>query len=140
MEGITMTPSVKRMVYDQLDYMGISPVIKGYGYIADLVCRVLENPDSLHRLVKLYEEVGVSQNSIGPRVERAVRHAIEAFFTNKMDPNNPMWAWFSYVSPSKGKPTNGEFIATVANQVRRDLEDRASDSEVPGQTYMAYMG
>lgn len=133
MKGITITPQIKRMVYDQLDYIGVSPAIRGYDYLATLICKILENPDNLHQVTYMYSVVSGFQGRNGAQVERSIRCAIESVF-NRMDINSPLWIWFSYINPQKGKPTNKEFVATVLNMVRRELGEM--ESQLPGQTRM----
>lgn len=134
MKGIAVTPRIKGMVYDRLDFLGVSPANRGYDYLADLVCEVLNDPNSLHSITKVYNELGLANGSTGFSVERVVRHSIESLF-NRMTPDSPIRVYFSYIDPEKGKCTNKEFIATVANLVRRDLmEDLEENHEIPGQT------
>ena len=128
---MTITPQIKRMVYDQLDYIGVSPAIRGYDYLADLVCEVLKNPENLHCITYMYQVVGASWDKSGSQVERSIRHAIELVF-NRMDIDSPLRVWFSYMDPEKGKPTNKEFVSTIVNMLKRDL--REVESQLPGQT------
>ena len=139
MEGMTITHQIKRRVYEELDYIGVSPAIRGYNYLADLVCKVLQDPRNLHQITYMYQVVGASWDKNGSQVERAIRHAIELVF-NRMGIDSPLRYLFSYMDSNKGKPTNQEFVATVTNAVRKGLEDEASSSEVPGQTCIAYIG
>lgn len=127
MKGIAITPQIKRMVYDQLDYMGVSPAINGYDYLVDMICKILQDPKNLHQITYMYQVVGASREKSGPQVERSIRHAIELVF-DRMSINSPLWAWFSYMDPGKGKPTNKEFIATVVNILRRELEESGPSS------------
>lgn len=134
MKSITVTPQIKRMVYDQLDYMGVSPANRGYDYLADLICEVLSDPNSLHHITNVYQVVGLANGSTGYRVERVVRHSVESLF-NRMTSDSPIWGYFPYINPEKMKCTSKEFIATVANLIRRDLmEDQEENHEIPGQT------
>ena len=131
MKGITITPQIKRMVYDQLDYIGVSPAINGYEYLATLICKVLENPKNLHQITYMYQVVGAFWDKNRSQVERAIRAAIELVF-NRMGIDSPLWVWFSYINPQKGKPTNKEFVATMVNMIRRELGEM--ESQLPGQT------
>ena len=130
MESITITPQIKRMVYDQLDYIGVPPALKGYEYLATLIGKILENPDNLYRITYMYTVVGDIRGGKGTQVERVIRQAIEVVF-DRMSIDSPIWAWFSYINPQKGKPTNKEFVATVVNMIRRELEE--VESPLPGQ-------
>lgn len=131
MKGIIVTPQVKNLVYDQLDFIGVSPRLKGYEYAAALVCKVLENPENLFCISYMYQVVGDTLETTGSRVERGIRHAVEATF-NRIGITSPLWSWFSYVDPQKGKPTNKEFVATISKMVRKEISE--VDSEIPGQT------
>ena len=131
MKGITITPQIKRRVYEELDYMGVSPAIRGYDYLADLICKVLQDPENLHQITYMYQVVGASWDKNGSQVERAIRNAIELVF-NRMGIDSPLRYLFSYTDPGKGKPTNREFIATVANVIRREWVEL--ESQLPGQT------
>lgn len=133
MKSITITPQIKRMVYDQLDCIGVSPAINGYEYLATLICKILENPDNIHQITSMYSVVGGIHGRNGAQVERSIRHSVESVF-NRRDINSPLWVWFSYINPQKGKPTNKEFVATTVNMIRRELGEM--ESQVPGQTKM----
>lgn len=131
MKGITITPQIKRMVYDQLDYIGVSPALKGYEYLATLICKVLEDPRNLYQITYMYKVVGDIHGKKSTQVERAIRQTIEVVF-DRMNINSTLWVWFSYISSQKGKATNKEFVATVANMVRRELGEIGS--QLPEQT------
>ena len=131
MESITITPQIKRMVYDQLDYIGVPPDLKGYECLATLIGKILENPNNLYRITYMYTVVGDIHGGKGTQVERVIRQAIEVVF-DRMSIDSPIWVWFSYINPQKGKPTNKEFVATVVNMIRRELEE--VESPLPGQT------
>lgn len=133
MESITITPQIKRKVYDQLDYIGVSPALKGYEYLATLIGKILENPNNLYRITYMYTIVGDIYGAKDTQVERVIRQAIEVVF-DRMSINSPIWVWFSFINPQKGKPTNKEFVATVVNMIRRELEE--VESPLPGQTKM----
>ena len=130
MESITITPQIKRMVYDQLDYIGVPPDLKGYEYLATLIGKILENPNNLYQITYMYTVVGDIHGGKGTQVERVIRQAIEVVF-DRMSIDSPIWVWFSYINPQKGKPTNKEFVATVVNMIRRELEE--VESPLPGQ-------
>ena len=102
-------------ISNTLKELGISPNILGYGYLRYAIELALENPNILNSMVKgLYVDIAKRFGSTPSRVERAIRHAIERAWSranvDKLD------ALFGYtVSAARGKPTNGEFIATVAD-------------------------
>ena len=127
MESITITPQIKRKVYDQLDYIGVSPALKGYEYLATLIGKILENPNNLYRITYMYTIVGDIYGAKDTQVERVIRQAIEVVF-DRMSINSPIWVWFSFINPQKGKPTNKEFVATVVNMIRRELQESGPSS------------
>ena len=95
--------------------MGMPANVKGFGYIVDSV--LLLEEDSKIKTTYLYFKVAQQHGTTGQRVERAIRHAIEvAWSRGKLD---TLEALFGYtVSNGKGKPTNSEFIALVADTIR----------------------
>lgn len=98
--------------------MGMSTAILGYQYCRAAICMAVEDPSILEQLVKgLYPEVARKFGSTGSRVERAIRHAIEMVF-DRGDPEY-LQKYFGWtVSQRRGKPTNGEFISQIADQIR----------------------
>ena len=103
-----------------LHELGIPSHIKGYQYIRDGVGLVFENPDIIGGITKeLYPELATKFDTTVSRVERAIRHAIEVSW------NRGNWdlmeeIFGNSVDIDRAKPTNSEFIVTVADKLRLD--------------------
>ncbi len=103
-----------------LHELGIPSHIKGYQYIRDGVSLIFENPDMIGGITKeLYPELASKFDTTVSRVERAIRHAIEVSW------NRGNWdlmeeIFGNSVDIDKAKPTNSEFIVTVADKLRLD--------------------
>lgn len=105
-------------VTDMIHEVGVPAHIKGYQYLRDAILMVIREPEMLNSITKiLYPTIAKRNQTTPSRVERAIRHAIEvAWSRGNMDVIN---ALFSYtVSTGKGKPTNSEFIALIADKIR----------------------
>ncbi|NLN14984.1 MAG: sporulation transcription factor Spo0A [Tissierellia bacterium] len=102
--------------------IGIPAHIKGYQYIREAINMVIEDMDYLGAVTKeLYPAVAAKFNTTPSRVERAIRHAIEvAWNRGKIETLNKIFGYT--VSNSKGKPTNSEFIALIADKLRLEEE------------------
>ncbi len=101
--------------------IGIPAHIKGYQYLREAIILVVEDMDMLSAVTKeLYPTVASKFNSTSSRVERAIRHAIEVAWTRgNME---LITALFGYtVNTERGKPTNSEFIAMVADKLRMQI-------------------
>ena len=101
-----------------LHEIGIPAHIKGYHYLRDSILMAVDDMEVLNAITKiLYPTVAKKNQTTSSRVERAIRHAIEvAWSRGKLD---TLEALFGYtVSNGKGKPTNSEFIALVADTIR----------------------
>ncbi|MEF9973602.1 MAG: sporulation transcription factor Spo0A [Clostridia bacterium] len=96
--------------------IGIPAHIKGYQYLREAVRMVLENHDVIGRITKeLYPGIARKYDTTASKVERAMRHAIEvAWNRGRLDAINRMYG-YKVFSPDD-KPTNGEFIAMVADK------------------------
>ncbi|MEA4899958.1 sporulation transcription factor Spo0A [Bacillota bacterium Meth-B3] len=97
--------------------IGIPAHIKGYQYLREAVKMVIENHEMLGRITKeLYPGIARRYSTTASKVERAMRHAIEvAWNRGRLDSINRMYG-YKVFSPDD-KPTNGEFIAMVADKV-----------------------
>lgn len=102
--------------------VGVPAHIKGYQYIRDAISMVIDDMDTINSITKyLYPTVAKHYNTTASRVERAIRHAIEVAW----DRGNPdvLNELFGYtILGSKGKPTNSEFIALIADKIRLDMK------------------
>ena len=109
---------LETQVTELLHEIGIPAHIKGYHYLRDAIMMAVDDMDVLNAITKiLYPTVAKKNQTTSSRVERAIRHAIEvAWSRGKLD---TLEALFGYtVSNGKGKPTNSEFIALVADTIR----------------------
>jgi two-component system response regulator (stage 0 sporulation protein A) len=92
--------------------------IKGYLYLREAILMVVGDMEMLGAVTKeLYPSIAKKFNTTPSRVERAIRHAIEvAWSRGKIDTINSLFGYT--VHNDKGKPTNSEFIAMVADKLR----------------------
>lgn len=97
--------------------VGIPAHIKGYQYLRDAIKMTIDNPDIINSITKrLYPEVAEHFNTSPSKVERAIRHAIEvAWNRGKIENINSVFGVRVY--NHNEKPTNGEFIALVADKM-----------------------
>lgn len=109
--------SVTRMLHG----LGMPSHIKGYQYIRDGIVMIYNNPDIIGGITKeLYPDVATKYNTTVSRVERAIRHAIEVSW------NRGNWDLMEEifghsVDIDKAKPTNSEFIVTIADKLRLEF-------------------
>jgi two-component system response regulator (stage 0 sporulation protein A) len=111
-------------VTNMIHEIGIPAHIKGYHYLRDAIMMAVEDMDVLNAITKiLYPTVAKRHQTTSSRVERAIRHAIEvAWSRGKIDILDKLFGYT--VSNGKGKPTNSEFIALVADTVRLEQKRR----------------
>ena len=97
--------------------LGIPAHIKGYQYLRQAVRMVMEDHDVINRITKeLYPGIARKFDTSASKVERAMRHAIEVAWTRgRLDAVNQMYGY--RVFAREDKPTNGEFIAMVADKL-----------------------
>ena len=96
--------------------IGIPAHIKGYYFLREAVKMVVENPDSINRITKeLYPGIARKFTTSPSKVERAIRHAIEVAWTRgRIENINDLFGFKVY--GKNDKPTNGEFIALIADK------------------------
>jgi two-component system response regulator (stage 0 sporulation protein A) len=101
--------------------IGIPAHIKGYQFLREAVKMVVKNPDVINRITKeLYPGIAFSFDTSSSKVERAIRHAIEVAWTRgKIENINTIFGYNIY--SKNDKPTNGEFIALVADKLLMDI-------------------
>ena len=103
-----------------LHQLGIPSHIKGYNYIRESVFLFYKNSDSYGGITKeIYPEVALRFSTTASRVERAIRHAIEVSW-NRGDYDLMEELFGNSVAFDKAKPTNSEFIASIADRLRND--------------------
>ncbi len=97
--------------------VGIPPHIKGYYYLREGVKMAVENPEIINNITKqLYPKIGEKFNTTASKVERAIRHAIEvACNRGRIETINSLLGIRAY--SANDKPTNGEFIALIADKM-----------------------
>ena len=98
--------------------IGVPAHIKGYQYLRDAIIMSVNDMEMLNSITKiLYPTIAKKHQTTPSRVERAIRHAIEvAWSRGKLDAIDEMFGYT--VNSGKGKPTNSEFIALIADKIR----------------------
>ncbi len=101
--------------------VGVPANIKGYQYLRDAITMSICETDLINAVTKqLYPKVAANHNTSPSRVERAIRHAIEV--ASLRGNEEVFYRLFGYtVSNTKGKPTNSEFIAMIADKLRLEM-------------------
>ena len=115
-------PSIEAMVTSIIHEIGVPAHIKGYQYLREAIIIAVEDMDVINAITKvLYPQVANAFQTTPSRVERAIRHAIEvAWDRGDLD---TLQRFFGYtVSNTKGKPTNSEFIALIADKLQLQLK------------------
>ena len=110
------------MITEILHQIGVPAHIKGYHYLREAILRTVKSPELINSVTKLlYPSVAKAYQTTASRVERAIRHAIEvAWDRGDLDVLN---AYFGYtIQNSRGKPTNSEFIAMIADKLSLRLK------------------
>ncbi|MGI5899231.1 MAG: sporulation transcription factor Spo0A [Christensenellales bacterium] len=109
--------SVDEKVASMFLTIGIPAHIKGYQYLREAVKQVMGSPDMINRITKeLYPTIAKKFDTSSSKVERAIRHAIEvAWSRGRIEIINQMFGHCVYTP--NDKPTNGEFIALIADKL-----------------------
>ena len=114
-------PDLEITVSEIMHELGVPAHIKGYQYLRDAIILSVNSPEMMNSVTKvLYPTVAKHFSTTSSRVERAIRHAIEvAWDRGDID---VLSAYFGYtIQNSRGKPTNSEFIAMIADKLRLKL-------------------
>lgn len=114
--------SIETMVTGIIHEIGVPAHIKGYQYLREAIIIAVDDMDVINAITKvLYPQVAKTFQTTPSRVERAIRHAIEvAWDRGDLD---TLQRFFGYtVSNTKGKPTNSEFIALIADKLQLQLK------------------
>ena len=116
--SVLSLPTLEAEVTAILHEVGVPAHIKGYQYLREAIIIVVQNMDAINAVTKvLYPEVAKRFNTTPSRVERAIRHAIEVAWDR--GDLETLQRFFGYtVNSAKGKPTNSEFIAMIADRIR----------------------
>lgn len=109
--------ALEATVTDIIHEIGVPAHIKGYQYLREAIILTINDMDMINAVTKvLYPEVARRYNTTPSRVERAIRHAIEVAWDR--GDVEVLQKFFGYtVSGIKGKPTNSEFIAMIADNL-----------------------
>ena len=114
--------SIEALVTGIIHEIGVPAHIKGYQYLREAIIIAVGDMDVINAITKvLYPQVAKTFQTTPSRVERAIRHAIEvAWDRGDLD---TLQRFFGYtVSNTKGKPTNSEFIALIADKLQLQLK------------------
>lgn len=105
--------------------IGVPAHIKGYQYLRDAIMMSVDDSEMLNSITKiLYPSIAKQHGTTPSRVERAIRHAIEvAWSRGKVDTIDELFGYT--VHGGKGKPTNSEFVALIADKIRLEQKMRA---------------
>ncbi|MGH4052723.1 MAG: sporulation transcription factor Spo0A [Clostridium sp.] len=119
-QSIDMISQITEIVHE----IGIPAHIKGYMYVREAISMAVDDMELLSAVTKeLYPLIGKKFNTTASKVERAIRHSIEVAWSR--DQSEAINKIFGYnISNKKGKPTNSEFIAMVADKLR--LQNKVS--------------
>ena len=111
-------PDIETQVTQIIHQIGVPAHIKGYQYLRTAILLTIKDSDIINSVTKiLYPSVAKKYQTTTSRVERAIRHAIEvAWDRGDVDTLN---SYFGYtIQNNRGKPTNSEFIAMIADNLR----------------------
>ena len=117
-----LSEDMEMVVTEIIHQIGIPAHIKGYQYLREAIILAVDDMDVINAITKvLYPQVAKTFQTTPSRVERAIRHAIEvAWDRGDLD---TLQSFFGYtVSNTKGKPTNSEFIALIADRLQLQLK------------------
>ncbi|MBR5310032.1 MAG: sporulation transcription factor Spo0A [Oscillospiraceae bacterium] len=127
--GRNQTPSENKnksnlevVITDIIHQIGVPAHIKGYHYLREAILMAVDDIEIMNSVTKcLYPSVAKKHGTTSSRVERAIRHAIEvAWDRGDVDVLN---SYFGYtIHSGKGKPTNSEFIALIADKLRVSMK------------------
>ena len=114
--------NLEALVTNVIHEVGVPAHIKGYQYLREAIMMVVNDIDIINQITKqLYPEIALKYTTTPSRVERAIRHAIEVAWGRGQ--TDVVESIFGYtVSAAKGKPTNSEFIAMIADKLRLELK------------------
>ncbi|MDD6735927.1 MAG: sporulation transcription factor Spo0A [Clostridiales bacterium] len=113
---------LEALVTEFIHELGVPAHIKGYQYVRTAIMMVVENMELLNYITKqLYPVIAKKYSTTSSRVERAIRHSIEvAWSRGRPETMNRVFGYT--IDTGKGKPTNSEFIAMVADRIRLQIK------------------
>lgn len=117
-EEVDIETRITKIIHE----IGVPAHIKGYRYMREAIMTVVKEPEIINSITKqLYPSVANAYSTTPSRVERAIRHAIEvAWDRGDVETLNRIFGYT--VSNDKGKPTNSEFIAMIADRLLLQLK------------------
>ena len=109
---------VEQVITKALHTLGVPAQLNGYQYLREAIAMVVMDPQGVTAITRqIYPVIAQRHNASGPSVERAIRHAIEVSWNRgSMEAINNMFGYT--INNQKGKPTNSEYIAMVADHIR----------------------
>lgn len=112
---------IQKMLFD----LGVPDHILGHRYLVTALTIAVQDPDAIVEITKsLYPAVAEKHDTTGDRVERAIRYAVEVSFS-RMDYEVMTRCFGNAINALKDRPTNSEFIARIANEVKRQMKEGA---------------
>lgn len=116
--GTDEQTKVEHIITKSLHTLGVPAQLNGYKYLREAIAMVVMNPQGVTAITRqIYPVIAERYNASGPSVERAIRHAIEVSWNRgSMEAINRMFGYT--INNQKGKPTNSEYIAMVADHIR----------------------
>lgn len=117
-------PQLESRVTAVIHEIGVPAHIKGYQYLREAIMIAVNDMDVINAVTKvLYPEVAKRFSTTPSRVERAIRHAIEVAWDR--GDLETLQKYFGYtVNSTKGKPTNSEFIAMIADRLQLQMKQK----------------
>ena len=114
--------NLEALVTNLIHEVGVPAHIKGYQYLREAIMMVVNDIDVINQITKsLYPQIAKKYKTTPSRVERAIRHAIEVAWGRGQQ--EAVENIFGYtISALKGKPTNSEFIAMIADKLRLEIK------------------
>jgi two-component system response regulator (stage 0 sporulation protein A) len=114
--------NLEALVTNIIHEVGVPAHIKGYQYLREAIIMVVKDIDVINQITKsLYPKIAYKFGTTPSRVERAIRHAIEVAW-GRGDQKTVENIFGYTISAAKGKPTNSEFIAMIADKLRLELK------------------
>ncbi len=119
-----MDRNIENDVTSIIHDVGVPAHIKGYQYLREAIIMSVNDNEMLNSITKiLYPSIAKKFQTTSSRVERAIRHAIEvAWNRGRMDTIDELFGYT--INAEKGKPTNSEFIALIADKIRLEYKCR----------------
>lgn len=125
-ESAAQEKDLEKDVTDMIHEIGVPAHIKGYQYLREAIMMSVEDVEMLGSITKvLYPSIAKKFQTTPSRVERAIRHAIEvAWSRGRMETLDSLFGYT--INTGKGKPTNSEFIALIADKIRLQYRSSAN--------------